>query len=471
MCGHAGKASQAVVAVSVLPYDQRLLDRRRLRLVECHRGLCLNSHSRPNCLVIRVLFAKEFISRGSLPFLALSSEVRLILSHDRVLMIHPANLALRRLAAHSTLHQLASSASGVFWSVFLFSMGMRPSTVLLALAGILALRLVFRPLVLAVVPVVGGRRALVLGTLLSAMQFPLLALIRGPDLVLLLYCAVAAMSGVFYWTCYHAFFATLGDVDRRGRQIAVRQALIAVASVLGPVIGGTIMARLGPWAAFCASATIEAAATLPLLKLDEPRFARIATHDAYRTAQTGVRLFFTDGWIACCSTIAWDLFAFRALQARYDEFGGMLASAALAGALGGMALGFFIDAGHVRRAAWINAAALLVILLLKSFSGQNLPSVTLVAAVAAVLGGLYVPTLMTTVYNEGRASPCPLRFHFVTEAGWDVGGCLASLAAAAANACGAPLQGIILLALPAVALQAHVLNAHARSRKRFSVTS
>jgi MFS transporter, DHA1 family, inner membrane transport protein len=49
---------------------------------------------------------------------------------------------------------------------------------------------------------------------------------------------------------------------------------------------------------------------------------------------------------------------FQGVGARYDAFGGTPAAAALAGALGGLALGHFIDRGHARRATWINAATL-----------------------------------------------------------------------------------------------------------------
>jgi hypothetical protein len=38
------------------------------------------------------------------------------------------------------------------------------------------------------------------------------------------------------------------------------------------------------------------------------------------------------------------------------------ATAALAGALGGLALGYFIDRGHARRATWVNTATLGVLI-------------------------------------------------------------------------------------------------------------
>ena len=60
---------------------------------------------------------------------------------------------------------------------------------------------------------------------------------------------------------------------------------------------------------------------------------------------------------------------------------------------------------------------------------------------------LYIPTLMTAVYNLAKGSACVLRFHIATEGGWDAGGASACLLAAALLWTGAPLSLAILLAL------------------------
>jgi hypothetical protein len=49
--------------------------------------------------------------------------------------------------------------------------------------------------------------------------------------------------------------------------------------------------------------------------------------------------------------------------------------------------------------------------------------------------------------------------HYAAEIGWDVGGSLACLAAAALCAYGVSLQAVIVLALPMVAVQAFLLDA------------
>lgn len=119
----------------------------------------------------------------------------------------------------------------------------------------------------------------------------------------------------------------------------------------------------------------------------------------------------------------------------------------------------FIDAGHARRATWLNGFVYAGILLAEALCGDAPAAVLAVTTGATLLSGLYVPSLMTAVYNEAKSSPCPLRFHFTAEAGWDVGGLLACFAAAAFCFFGASLQAVILLALPMVAFQARLLDA------------
>jgi hypothetical protein len=72
---------------------------------------------------------------------------------------------------------------------------------------------------------------------------------------------------------------------------------------------------------------------------------------------------------------------------------------------------------------------------------------------------------MTAVYNEAKASPCTLRFHFAAEGGWDAGGLVACLIGAAAWGAGVPPSFVLLLSLLGIAAQARLLwrryDAHA----------
>jgi MFS family permease len=368
-----------------------------------------------------------------------------------------ANRAVNRLAIHTALQQLAWCMSGAFFGVYLLRAGLSPSILFLASAGVLALRFITRPLVLLVAPRLGLRATLVIGTLLSALQYPAVGLVHGADFTLGLFCAIGALGGVFYWPCYHTFFAALGDREYRGSQVGVRQVLMGIAAVLGPAAGGVMLTNFGPWVAFGSAAAVQALAAVPLFAVREPHLACQSPRGAYAAAWNGARLFATDGWMLAGALLAWDITLFRALQSRFDQFGGTLALAALAGALCSVVLGRFIDLGHARRVIAFNAAMLCTGILLRAFCTSTPAAVIAVALVTTMLGGMYVPVLMTAVYNASKSAPCPFRFQFAAEGGWDFGGAGVSVLAAALCAVGASPQETILLALPAVLVQAWLL--------------
>jgi hypothetical protein len=375
------------------------------------------------------------------------------------------NRDLNRLAVHSTMQQLAWAISSAFSAVFLLREGLSPAVIFLCLAAIIAVRFTFRPAVLFSVRAIGLRSTFIIGTFLYGMQCPLLALVHGLGVALLVYCLMAALAQAFYWTCYHAMFAAIGETASRGSQVGWRELLIGIAGIVGPAMSGVMLTVAGPWAAFGVAGVIEFAAIVPLLDVIEPQIEPTAPPGAFAFYKRGVLLLGSDGWIFNSSAWAWSLIMFQALDRRYDAFGGTLAAAALAGALGGLALGRLIDRGHARRVTWVNAATLAGALIAKTICGSDPIAIVAVAVGTTALGGLYAPSLMTAIYNEAKASPCPLRFHFAAEIGWDVGGSLACLAAAAFCAYGASLQAVIALALPMVAVQAFLLDASYAERK------
>jgi hypothetical protein len=374
-------------------------------------------------------------------------------------MALPANRDLNRLTVHVTLQQLAWSVADGFSAVFLYRQGLTPAAIFVAIAVIFALRFLLRPLVLAVVGWSGLKTTLIAGVVLCALQAALLAPVGGLDLWLIAYLIVASLAGVFYWPTYHALFATVGDAERRGAQIGVRQTLAAAAGIVGPAAGGLALTFGGPKLAFGAAAAAAMVSIVPLLGCADRPVARIAPAGAYRAARRGALLFVTDGWIISTSAWAWGLVVFQALGERFDAFGVALAAAALAGAIAGLALGRSIDAGGAPRAVRLSALVLAATLVAKALCGESAIAVLVVAIGSAALGGLYAPSLMTALYNEAKASPCPLRYHLALEAGWDIGAVLACLAGAAVLTLGASLQVVILLALPLTGLQALGLRA------------
>jgi MFS family permease len=379
-------------------------------------------------------------------------------------MTHITNRDIRRLALHSVVGMLAWTLSGAFSAVFLLRAGLTPARIFLIFAAILALRFVMRPLVLYAAPALGLRRALMLGAIFCALSCPALALVGGVgpglrlELGLAAFVVASSLGQVFYCTCYHVFFTAVSDNGRRGVQVGAFQALGTLAAVAGPAAGGLLLATRGPWPTFGAAFLITLAAVVPLLHIAEPPIVRERPHGAYAAAIRGAQLYFADGWFQVSLTSAWSIVLFSALHDRFDTFGGTLSLAALAGAIGGLALGRMIDIGHARSVVWINAVILAAVLALRALTFGNAAVAVAVAIGTTAVGGCYLPSWMTATYNEAKLSPCPFRFQFAAEGGWDAGGALAGIVAAAFCVSGLPVEAAILLALPMVAVQAALLD-------------
>jgi hypothetical protein len=259
-------------------------------------------------------------------------------------------------------------------------------------------------------------------------------------------CLVAALGDTFYWSSYHAYYAALGNHEHRGSEVGAREALAALVGIVSPLVTGWALVAFGPRVAFGATAAILLFGALPLFWTPDVVVVRRAP-GAYRAAIPGMKLFLADGWIAAGYFFVWQIALFLSLGESYVGFGGALALAALVGAVAGLFLGRLIDAGHGQRAVSFAIGALVITTVLRALAPGHVLLAIFANALGALVVCLYIPTLMTAVYNQAKRSPCTLRFHVATEGSWDVGGAVGCLLAALLAAAGVPLSAAILLPL------------------------
>jgi MFS transporter, DHA1 family, inner membrane transport protein len=360
------------------------------------------------------------------------------------------NDTVNLLNLHYGIHTLALSGGGAFFAAYLLQSGVPAPAVLAALAAILAGRFAIRPFVLMPARRFGLKPLVIAGTVMTGLQYPLLAEVRGIGWELAALCAIASIGDTLYWTCYHAYFASLGDADHRGHQLGAREAIAAIVGIVGPLATGWTLTTLGPRVAFDATAVVLLLGALPILATRNVPVAAAAP-GALRAAGLGVLMFLADGWIAAGFYFVWQMALFLALGESFKAYGGAMALAAVVGAASGLFLGRYIDAGHGGRAVWLAAGSLAVVIALRTGSSTD-PVLAVVAnAAGALVPALYVPTLMTAIYNQAKGSPCALRFHVATEGGWDAGAASACMAVAALLWAGAPIWIGIALSLPGAA--------------------
>jgi MFS transporter, DHA1 family, inner membrane transport protein len=369
------------------------------------------------------------------------------------------NAAVNRINLHYGFHALAQGAGGIFLLVFLLKAGVPLAETFLVLAGIVAGRFILRPMVLPFAKRFGLKPLVIFGAVVHGLQYLALAQIDGVDAKLFGFIAVSSIGDVFYWTCFHAYFSSLGDSEHRGHQISAREAVAASVGIVAPLLGAFALEALGPQLTFAMVAAVQVSGALPLLGTPNIRIPAEAP-GVFRAARLSVALFAFDGFFAATYLLVWQVALFLALGESYSAYGGAMALAALVGAGAGLLLGRQIDAGRGQRAvliAWLVAVSVTIM----RASSLDWPELAVTAnALGALVSCLLVPSQMTPVYNMAKLSPCVLRFHIAAEGGWDVGCFLGALASAALVYGDVSLAVAVLLALPAVTAIAVLLRGY-----------
>jgi MFS family permease len=373
-----------------------------------------------------------------------------------------ANRAVNLLSLHYAFQAMAQGSGGVFLLVYLLKAGLTLEETIAALAATAALRYIGRRAVVPVAGHIGLKATLVAGCLVLALQYPLSAAIDGIGWALLARCLATGFGEAFYWSSFHAFFAAQGDSENRGRQIGAREALAAFIGIVAPLFGTWALMNVGAGGAFALIGLIQALGIVPLLWTADVRIG--AEPSAMQAASaTGNLIYLLNGWFAATFVLFWQVTLFLALGESLAAYGGTMALAAIAGALGGLAVGSLLDSGRGRLAVPIVFGGLAVIAALRALS-LDTPALAIVAnAIGTFAISFYVPVMNAPVYNLAKASPCALRFHVATEDSWDIGCIAACITALAALAAGASPAVLILLALLSCAGHALVLGRYYKS--------
>jgi len=372
--------------------------------------------------------------------------------------------AVARVHLHYGIQAFADGVSGVFVMAYLLRAGVSLPTTLSVFAVILGGRFVMRPAVLPFARRWGLRPALILGTLFTAVSFTLLPAVEGVGGALAAYCLVSAFGSVFYWTCFHAYFAVVGSAEDRGHQVGVREALATALGIAAPALGGWTLATAGPGWTFMVAALLHAMAALPLVGAPDVPVAS-ARPGGFRAARRGALLYLADGPLAC-GYYLWQVVLFMALGESFAAYGGAMAFAAVIGSVAGLVLGRHIDSGHGGKAvllAYVGAAGMT---LLRAASGGSALLAVTASGVAAICSALVAPVMMAAAYNLAKAAPCPLSFNVVTEGAWDLSCGLTYFLTAGLVIAGVPLPLTLLLGLPSAVAVAVLLRRYYRSPAR-----
>ena len=339
------------------------------------------------------------------------------------------NSAINRIYAHSALLGLSEYSGGAFVFVFLLKAGIALPVLFLSLAAIVLMRLVFRQMVLPFAQRFGIRTSLVVGIAIGAVGYIPVGYIHDVGLMLALFLILAALGDAFYWCCFHATSARLGDAEARGAQVSVVQLVYSLSNVAGPLLGGFLQVAAGPVWAFLFAGAIRVLSVWPLLSTPNPVIDRAAKIDA-KSKRFAAQVYFFNGFENACTGNAFALALFITLGENFQTFGFALAGAAVFGAVMGLGIGRLFDLGHHKWSTAIGMCAICLFVITAALGYHS--AITAIAALAlgAIAGPLYASAFNARAYNLSKASGDALRFQIWGEGGWDLGCALSSSIAA-----------------------------------------
>src|SRR6202043_1488516 len=116
--------------------------------------------------------------------------------------------------------------------------------VLAVLALVFAARFLMRLMGLPIAIRPGLKPLVIVGTLVMALVYVALAHVPGANMTLARLVLVSALADVLYWPTYHAYFASLGAEEYRGRHLGVREAASALIGVVSPLAFAALLVGL-----------------------------------------------------------------------------------------------------------------------------------------------------------------------------------------------------------------------------------
>ncbi len=339
------------------------------------------------------------------------------------------NGAINRIYLHSALLGLSEYGGGAFVLVFLLKANLTLPLVFLSLVAIVLLRLLFRQIVIPFAQIFGIRTALITGLVIGALAFIPIGHVQDAGPMLVLFLVLAGLGDAFYWACFHAMSAKLGDAEMRGAQVSVVQLVYSLSNIAGPLLGGLLQVGAGPVWAFGIAGAVRLLSAWPLLQTPEmviERSAKISRHSKRFAAQ----VYFCDGFAQVCAGNAFSLALFMTLGENFQSFGLALAMAAVFGAVMALGIGRMFDLGHHKWSTAIGMTGAGVFVLIAALGYDRPITAVLALAMGAVVGPLYASAFNARVYNLSKLSGDALRFQVWGEGGWDLGGALGGLIAA-----------------------------------------
>lgn len=229
-----------------------------------------------------------------------------------------------------------------------------------------------------------------------------------------------ALAVPFYWTALHTDFARFSSDRNRGMHIGGFRALSILASLLGPLFGGLVVAEFGFPILFLVAILIEILALFPLLltpDMHDPYELRMLQEfrSVFRKKRwRDILAFVGEGFEMKTGVYLWPIFLFTSLSG-VVIIGGITTAALVVAMLVGLLIGRFIDL-HGRRSVLRFGALLTTVAWTSRALVTTAMSIFFVDSFMKMVTNIYQVPYLALVYDRARSYKKNLEHYIVIRA-------------------------------------------------------
>ncbi len=362
-----------------------------------------------------------------------------------------SNKSVNYLNLHNGCIELMTQVVFLFGSLFLYQHGFTISQVLFTLGGMSLGRIITRFLALPLIKHLGLRKTIAIGIIGYGIAILMLSQVQGIDGWFIAYLGFYIFFNPIYWVCFHIYYTLVSEERHRGKQYAVRSAIILSGQALFPLIGAAIIKWLGYSWYFAIAIPITFAALFFLLlcpHAEVPRKSWTWTHRQLLSVGSRTSIF-RSFYDLSCNTL-WMFAMFQFFGGKMMEFGSVVTFGILIQILWQLAIGHRLDKGHADRIANIGGTLMLGTILSRVFMPLSLP-VILAMEIINAIARLHISSVIDiATYNDSHRAEHIVWYWVFTEMTRDIGSLTGTWTAALLLSIGFDPREAILMALPAL---------------------
>jgi MFS family permease len=176
---------------------------------------------------------------------------------------------LKELYMTMTMLNFALASGMLFEPIYLYTLGYTLSEIMLYYFAVYFLYFFLMPLGGKFVKRFGFEHGIVVGSLFLVVYF--ISLLAIPSSPIFLACAVISLAAqkMFFWPGYHADFAFFSQAEERGREVSIIALLDSFSYVVGPIVGGVLIASFGFIGLFTVMCIMILLSNIPLMTTKE----------------------------------------------------------------------------------------------------------------------------------------------------------------------------------------------------------